>query len=112
MAGELEPRGAHLENLIANDLLAWSQTLPRRPGIYFWRTSKGADVDFVIETPDRLIPVEVKSSSRVRPGDLRGLSAFQSEYGERVPAAIVLYMGDETLWVREGVLAVPWDRVV
>ena len=36
-----EPGGAHLENLLVNDLLAWRETRVPRPEILFWRTSKG-----------------------------------------------------------------------
>ena len=51
LAGGIEPTGAHLENLIAGDLFAWRESRTHRPNILFWRTSKGAEVDFVIETP-------------------------------------------------------------
>ena len=71
-----EPGGAHLENLIACGLFAWRETRHRRPNILVWRTSKGTEVDFVVETPRQLIPVEVRSSRSVRtlPGDVhRGI---------------------------------------
>ena len=110
-AGDTEPRGAHLENLIACDLFAWRETRPRRPNILFWRTSKGAEVDFVVETPRRLIAVEVKSSRSVRPPDARHLHTFMDEYGDRARAGLLLYAGRETYWLSERVLAVPWDVV-
>jgi predicted AAA+ superfamily ATPase len=51
LAGETEPRGAHLENLVLTDLLTWRDTQPRRPEVLYWRTATGDEVDFVIETP-------------------------------------------------------------
>lgn len=39
LAGETEPRGPHLENLVLMDLLAWRDVQARRPEILFWRTA-------------------------------------------------------------------------
>ena len=110
LAGGTEPGGAHLENLIACDLFAWRETRPRRPNILFWRTSKGAEVDFVIETPRELIPLEVKSSRSVRLSDARHLEMFIAEYPGQARAGVLLYAGRETYWLNERVLAVPWVR--
>ena len=112
LAGDTEPGGAHLENLIACELFAWRETRLRRPNILFWRTSKGAEVDFVIETPRKLIPVEVKSSRSVRLSDARHLDTFMSDYGDRVRAGLLLYDGRETYWLNKRVLAVPWHVVI
>ena len=50
-----DPGGAHLENLVGSELWAWRETRSRRPEILFWHTSRGAEVDFVIEMPERLV---------------------------------------------------------
>ena len=112
LAGESTPGGAHLENLIACDLFAWRETRPLRPNVLFWRTSKGAEVDFVIETPQTLIPVEVRSSRTVRVAAARHLETFMGDHGDRVPAGIVVYAGRETYWLTDRVLAVPWHVVI
>ena len=112
LAGEATPGGAHLENLIACDLFAWRETRSLRPNVLFWRTSKGAEVDFVIETPQALIPVEVRSSRTVRVSAARHIETFMGDYGDRVPAGIVVYAGRETYWLTDRVLAVPWHVVI
>ena len=112
LAGEAAPGGAHLENLVACDLFAWRETRSRRPNVLFWRTSKGAEVDFVIETPRALIPVEVKSSRTVRVSAARHIETFMGDYGDRVPAGIMVYAGRETYWLTDRVLAVPWHVVI
>ncbi len=107
-----EPGGAHLENLLVNDLLAWRETRVPRPEILFWRTSKGAEVDLVIEASDLLLPVEVKSRGVVRVSDARHLKTFMDDYGTRVPAGVLVYGGRETYWLTDRVLAVPWNAVL
>ncbi|MFV1988974.1 MAG: ATP-binding protein [Gemmatimonadota bacterium] len=112
LAGESEPRGAHLENLILNDLLAWKEGLPNHPQVLYWRTSKGAEVDFVVEWGDRVLPIEVKSGRRVRTADARHLRTFLEEYPDLAPAVVILYGGDETFWIGDRILAAPWRRIL
>ncbi len=45
------------------DLLAWAGAGIDRAEILFWRTTKGAEVDLVIETGRRLLPMEVKAAA-------------------------------------------------
>jgi predicted AAA+ superfamily ATPase len=47
---------------------------------YHWRSAAGAEVDLVIETPDGLWAVEVKTAGRVESGDLGGLASFLRDH--------------------------------
>lgn len=111
LSGEAQPRGAHLENHVLCDLLAWTGSLPAGPNLCYWRTAAGEEVDFVIEWKGRLLPIEVKSTERPRPADARGLLAFRDEYGQVARSGLLLHAGSETLRLAEGVLALPWWRV-
>jgi predicted AAA+ superfamily ATPase len=112
LAGEPPPSGNHLENLIATDLLAWSTLRTGPSSILYWRTASGAEVDFVIETPARVVPIEVKAAGRVSTGDARSLELFLDEYQDRSPAGVMLYTGAETYWLTRRVLAMPWWRMI
>ena len=112
LSAEREPRGAHLENLIVTDLFAWRETRTHRPNILFWRTSKGAEVDLVIETPRELLPIEVKNTPSVRMEDARHLITFLAEYPDKASAALLVHTGQDTYWLTDKVLAVPWSRVL
>ena len=111
LAAETSPRGAHLENLLLTDLMAWAGTAPGRPNVLHWRTAGGAEIDFVIELPDRLLPIEVKASRRVNHHDARHLRTFLTDYSAS-PGALLLYDGDEVLWMDKRILAAPWHRVI
>ena len=112
LTGETQPRGAHLENLVLNNLLAWRDARAGQADIFYWRTSAGEEVDFVLEAGDDLLPVEVKSSARPRLRDGDHLLTFRSEYRERARAGLVLHAGRETRWLTDNVLAAPWWRVL
>lgn len=112
LAGETEPRGAHLENLVLADLLAWRDSQIPRPEILYWRTVRGEEVDLVIEWRGKVLPIEVKATAQPRLADARGLQAFRAEYPDTSLAGLLLHTGTETGWIAEGVLAIPWWRVI
>ena len=66
----------------------------------------------MIETPREVLPMEVKSSTSVRTEDARHLITFLGEYADKASAAVLIYGGQETYWLTERVLAVPWSRVL
>ncbi len=112
LAGETEPRGAHLENLILADLLAWRDTRVPRPEVLYWRTASGDEVDFVIEWKGQLLPIEVKATNKPRLADARGLTVFRKEYPDLARTGLLLHNGTAVEWIAEGVLAAPWWRVI
>jgi len=112
LAGLTSPTGAHLENLILSDLLAWRDgSLVDRPGLFYWRTATGEEVDFVVERGPDLLGVEVKATTRPRSSDARHSRTFRDEYGDSVRGCLVLHAGAEVEWLGPRILAAPWWRV-
>jgi predicted AAA+ superfamily ATPase len=109
---DVEPAGAHLENLVLGDLLAWRDTGVKRPEILYWRTATGEEIDFVIEVDRKLVPIEVKATDRPRVDDARHLRSFREEYKGRARTGLLLHTGDRLEWLAPGILAAPWWRVL
>jgi uncharacterized protein len=107
-----EPDGAHLENLILHDLLAWRDARVKRAELGYWRTSIGEEVDFVIESGGKLLPIEVKSTTRPRLSDATHLRTFRTEYGKKARAGLLLHTGNTLEWLAPDVLAAPWWKVL
>lgn len=106
------PDGPHLENLVLNDLLVWRDSQVKRPEVLYWRTAAGEEVDFVIESNGRLLPIEVKATTRPRTGDARHLQSFRAEYGASVGPGLLLHTGTAIEWLAPGILAAPWWAVL
>lgn len=106
------PGGAHLENLVLQDLLAWRDARLDRAEVFYWRTAIGEEVDLVIETGGRLLPIEVKATARPRLSDTAHLRTFRKEYGDQARAGLLLHTGSTLEWLAPDVLAAPWWRVV
>ena len=112
LAGLNEPAGAHLENLLLIDLLVWRSDRLSNTEILYWRTTTGEEVDFVIETDGKVIPIEVKSASKLKVKDAANLIAFQKEYGKAAQSGLIIHNGQNMEWLTPTVLAVPWWRII
>ena len=112
LAGVEEPGGAHFENLVLQDLLAWRDARIEHAELAYWRTSIGEEVDFVIETGGKLLPIEIKATARPRLADIAHLRTFRAEYGKKARAGLLLHTGSTLEWLADDVLAAPWWRVL
>lgn len=110
--GATTPAGAHLESLVLHDLLAWRDARVERVELAYWRTTIGEEVDFVIEAGGKLLPIEVKATSKPRLGDCAHLRSFRQEYGRKARAGLLLHTGRTVEWLTPDVLAVPWWRML
>lgn len=93
LSGATEPAGAHLENLVLLDLLVWCSGRLSNTEILYWRTTTGEEVDLVIETEGKVLPIEIKSATKLRVKDAANLIAFQQEYGADARTGLLLYDG-------------------
>ncbi len=101
-------RGILMENFIFNELqkqINWSQT---KPQLYFWRTSNGREIDFILEDKQgRIVGIEVKASATVTSSDFSHLKALQQDIPEQFLTGYVVYKGDKLLTFGQHLYAVP-----
>jgi predicted AAA+ superfamily ATPase len=86
-----ELSGAHLENIVLHHLMCWREGRVEHTEILYWRTTTGDEVDFVIETGGRVLPIEIKARSRLRLAYAATLRAFRTEYGTTSRAGLLLH---------------------
>ncbi len=102
-----EIEGAAFEGLVAQHLRAWIAYSGSDCKLYFWRTRKGVEVDFVVYGGGGFWAVEVKNTTRVRPRDLRSLRTFREDYPEC--EALLVYRGGERLRI-DGIWCLPGEE--
>lgn len=81
------------------------------PRIYFWRTSAGEEVDFVVEYEGKLVPIEVKTSATPRPAMASLIVKFQEDMGKRAMPGYVIHAGEIRLPLGGGVTALPFSEL-
>ncbi|MDP2862418.1 MAG: ATP-binding protein [Desulfobacterales bacterium] len=99
-----EKGGPALEGLVAQHLKAWIDYRHPEARLFYWRTSAGSEVDFVVYGKDLFRAIEVKHADTVHPKDLHGLKAFGEDYPEA--ERTLLYQGREKL-LRDGIMIEP-----
>lgn len=102
-----EINGPGLEGLVLQHLRAWNDYQGAPNKLYYWRTSSGVEVDFIIYGPEGLYALEVKNTKIIHNKDLRSLETFCSDYPEA--KAIMLYCGHERLQ-KKSVLCLPVEE--
>lgn len=99
--------GAALEGLVAQHLRAWAAYSSAPLTLYFWRSQRGVEVDFILYGEAGLYAIEVKNSERIRAADLRGLKEFGKDYPSG--RLLLLYRGTERL-MKNNILCLPCEE--
>lgn len=112
-------RGAVFETFVVSELVKLFTHNGERPRLYFWRDSRGLEVDVLMDLGARRIPIEIKAGATVVADAFHGLEAYMrlaagagrgggpggGPGGEAVGGAdagggVVVYGGDE--WYMRG----------
>ena len=81
------------------------------PQVNFWRTSDGVEVDIVVETGGKLIPIEVKLSATPRPAMANAILKFREGLPEKAGPGYVIHPGSVHLPLARGVVALPFSEL-
>ena len=76
------------------------------PRVYFWRTTAGTEVDFVVEAAGKLVPVEVKLSAT--PRSASSIRTFRADQEDAALPGYVVHSGDMRLPLGSGATALPF----
>ena len=98
--------------MILLQLRVWSSLQVPKARLYYWRTSTGKEVDFIIEKGHKLLAIEVKASDSVRYDDLDNLKIFIKDNSNLDVKGIVVYAGVEVKRMDEKIVALPWQMLV
>jgi len=103
-------RGALFENLVVTEFLQarFNNGLPSN--LFFWRDSKGLEVDLVLEEGTELSPVEIKSGQTVAPDFFAGLQKWSALAGRTDRPATLVYGGEREM-SRDNVTILPWKKL-
>lgn len=91
-----EAEGPSLETLILEELIALNDYLDLGYKFYYWRTSGGVEVDFVLYGNNGLLAIEIKRGSRINESMLKGLKLFKRDYPEA--RCVFIYGGERRQW--------------
>jgi predicted AAA+ superfamily ATPase len=91
-----EVDGIALETFFLQELIALNSALNFGYKIFYWRTSNGREVDFVLYGPKGLLSFEIKRTSRITSTMLGGLKSFLADYP--MAKAYFVYAGNRRMY--------------
>jgi len=103
--------GAIMETAVLTEIVKVFLYNGIEPRIWFWRTSAGTEVDILVETNGKLIPLEVKLSATPRPGMASAIMTFRRDLGSRALPGYLVHPGDVRLPFGKGVTALPFAEL-
>jgi predicted AAA+ superfamily ATPase len=99
--------GSLFEHFIATQL--WRKlSYGSVAGLSYYRTTDGAEVDFIVEREGELIPIEVKWSENPSLKDARHLKTFIAEHSQRCTRGYIVSRCPYVLALDEKITAIPW----
>ena len=109
---EDEPfKGAMFETYAAQNLSSIINARWIDAQMYFWNVQGRHEVDFIVESGNKCIAVEVKAAARWTDKDLSGLRAFLSSTPHCI-AAVLAYNGTESVRLGDKIWAIPVSTVL
>ena len=99
-------KGALVETFVFNELLKHCGFTLEDTKIYHYLTNDKKEIDFILERNNRVIAVEVKSSSKVGKDDFRHIMDYQRKSSKDI-FGVVFYMGRNVLHINDRCVALP-----
>lgn len=94
---KLNQFGMVFENAIFQRLNALLPLTGQSARLYYWRTKTKEEVDIIVYTPERLLPIEIKSNKKIQTRHLKGIKSFLRKEKERTGVLIGRFEDAEIL---------------
>ena len=85
--------GNLFENMVVAEILKARLNAGLMPNLYFYRDTRGNEVDLILRQQRRLKPVEIKAGTTYTSDMTKGLKHFAKKFPDALPGAVV-YAGD------------------
>jgi len=101
--------GSLFENLMVSELIKnrFNKSMP--DNLFFWRDNNGSEIDVLLDTPQGLFPIEIKSGQTITSEYFKGLLFWQKHTGQS--GGIILYAGTANEKRSNGIEILPWKQV-
>ncbi|MCK5459583.1 ATP-binding protein [Candidatus Parcubacteria bacterium] len=101
-------KGILFEHAVVLEIIRRVKALNKNYKINYWRTRAGAEVDCIIDTGSKVIPIEIKASKNVSLSKIKGLKSFLSDYKNVAKQGYVITMGERKEKIADNITTIPW----
>jgi len=101
--------GNLFENFVIGELLKHRLNKAKSNNLYFWRDNTGHEVDVIIDTMEKLYPVEIKLGKTITDKFFTGILYWFKISGEKSGA--IVYAGESDQKRSNNIEIVPWNKL-
>jgi predicted AAA+ superfamily ATPase len=103
-------RGALFETFVVTEFLKNRFNQGLTSNLYYWRDSKGLEIDLLLEDGERLQAVEIKSGQTIAEDFFASLKSWRRLAGQENSPAWLVYGGDTAL-TNGNISIMPWKKI-
>ncbi|MFH1189307.1 MAG: ATP-binding protein [Candidatus Omnitrophota bacterium] len=104
--------GQFLETAVLGEIVRSFYNKGRISRVFWYKTSDGSEVDFVVEREGKILPIEVKLSSQVNTAMAKSLFSFCKLFAGKTEKAFVVNLSPERLSLGRDVESIPFSSFV
>lgn len=104
-------RGHLFENMVVAEALKYRYHQGHQSNLFFYRDSKGNEVDLLVANGSDLFPIEIKAGMTVNRDYFKGLRHFAKVFPDHVPGGSGLVYGGAEAQKRTAVAVVPVSQI-
>ncbi len=102
-------RGSLFENYVIMEMLKKKYNQDSNSQLYYWRDNKGVEVDLLVDTGNRLLPVEIKSAQTFQEDHLHSMNQWNGFSGNK--GGLLLYDGTQEFKKTNGIKVQNWRTI-
>ncbi len=103
--------GALFENAVFAEIYRAFIHRAKTPRIFFWRTSRGHEVDFILDFGTRIIPIEVKLNATPKKMFAGNLQKFQHLFPSLVNQSYLICLCSKSIHLTQNIVALPFQDI-
>ena len=98
-----------METAVLSEIVKSATHRGLTPQVFYWRTRAGTEVDIVVESGGKLVPIEVKLSATPWLGMTAAIGTLQKDPGSDAMPGYVVRPGDIRFPLGAGAIALPFS---
>lgn len=101
--------GSVFENMVINEVRKHITNASKSADLFFFRDSNGNEVDILVSTGTKLIPVEIKAGYTFHSHFLKGINYYKNHIDNSASGFVVF--GGQEEQVVENITLLPWNKL-
>lgn len=104
--------GQLFETVVLGEVIRSYYNKGQIPRIFWWRTSCGEEVDFIIEEKDKIMPLEIKLTTRLNKKMAKNIRSFCKLFSGKIDKAYFINLSKARLMIDEGTTAINFSDFI